>query len=409
MEPPAQQSFLCTNCGKAIKWTPAIAGKNGRCKCGATIRVPLSMNAPAEEDFLYAVEPPVAPAAVIHAARPQPAANQQPARNIPASRNLGQSIAVLREIWIPAFVLLLGVGGLLAWLDFQGRLFFSAVVVALLAAGATMVIKTLVLCLFAWQVAKSNGGSFGNVPATVLKIAALVVVLDAATLWTWAAMVATGAITPSGQFYITKTLAIMFLSTLLVAALIVQLLYGLHGDEANFFSRFIAGGNLALNVVLLISVTIFVYSLSRSARRTLASAPIPVPTIRIPTPAAPPAPYQQPAVRAEPGPDQKIAILVNQGSPVVFEGRDWTKMFLYRPADKPISAMIEQMYAAGAKRVYVQPFNSSPRVYVDLPSGDDQRAACLKVARQFHALNESASISPDDTTGARFLEIDINR
>lgn len=53
--------FQCNECGRRMRWSPAIAGRTGRCKCGAVVRVPEAIEPPAEVDLLDALAQPTAP------------------------------------------------------------------------------------------------------------------------------------------------------------------------------------------------------------------------------------------------------------------------------------------------------------------------------------------------------------
>ncbi|HUB25928.1 MAG TPA: hypothetical protein VL992_10910, partial [Tepidisphaeraceae bacterium] len=277
MDSQIKQSFNCTACGKAIKWTAAIAGKMGKCKCGATIQVPKSIDPPAaEDDFLYGVEPTIAPESIAPPRVSRPVSGPEVPVVEPESDSVVADEPIndyYHEVQIPLGVLAAGAAGMLGWAAFHGLNLVGAAIVGGMIAGAVMVVKTVVLTFMAWSLARRSGGSLGYFWTTVLKIAALVLILDAATLWTWTIMEQTGAITPHGQFYIGKTILIMFLATLVVAALIVQFLFGLYGDEANLFSRFVAGGNLGLNVLLIITLIIIGHAVRNAANQTAAATP----------------------------------------------------------------------------------------------------------------------------------------
>lgn len=111
----------------------------------------------------------------------------------------GLSPELLREFILPAVVLVLGFVAMMGWLSYHGSLVAVAVVTVLFLATVAMVVKTIILSLFAWYLAGKTGGSFGNPLSTILKIAGLVVALDAAIVWTLNAMVGLGMITRRGE------------------------------------------------------------------------------------------------------------------------------------------------------------------------------------------------------------------
>ena len=216
--PSSIPTFQCNQCGRRMNWSPALAGKRGRCKCGATVQVPATVEAQAgldaEEDLLSALETPIRPVVQPTQYAHQPVlaaplayARQAPPRDASAGAAMHE---LAREFYIPAVVLAVGFGCILGWLAHHGRFIFAAVVIVMFLAGLLMIGKTVALSLFAWFLARSNGGSFGHPLGTILKIAGLVVTLDAATLWALSGMVATGAITRRGGLYPIHTIVLLF-------------------------------------------------------------------------------------------------------------------------------------------------------------------------------------------------------
>ncbi len=64
-------SFMCATCGKRFRWRPEIAGRKGKCGCGAIFQAPMTMSAAAAPDDLYdIVETPQSPAPSSVAASP---------------------------------------------------------------------------------------------------------------------------------------------------------------------------------------------------------------------------------------------------------------------------------------------------------------------------------------------------
>jgi hypothetical protein len=309
-------------------------------------------------------------------------------------------------------VLVFGFAAILAWLEFHGRFVVQAIVLMVLLAGTAMVVKTIMLSLLAWYIASTSGGSFGNPLTTILKIAGLIVGLDAATLWTWTAMVAVGAITPSGQFYIGKTLLVLFLVTLVAAAIVAQLLYGLHGDEANLFSRFIAGGNLVMNVLLLVGLVVVVHALANAVLHAKAVAANSIPT----SANQPQTASSASAANITTDADRQIASRIGRGDPSILEGRDWEMSILFGKKEKPLGALIDQMYIAGAMKVYVDTFGDGrtdptagpAKIYVELPSSTEQRAACFDLAGEFQDQNRNVIAPVTTPKSARFLEMDMH-
>ena len=92
-----------------MKWSPAIAGKRGRCKCGATVQVRATVEPPveAEDDLLSALEKPIRPVVEPSAyanepsvALPPPAPPPAYARPAPQAQASLASKELVREIYI---------------------------------------------------------------------------------------------------------------------------------------------------------------------------------------------------------------------------------------------------------------------------------------------------------------------
>jgi len=84
-----------------MKWSPAIAGKRGKCKCGATIEVPRSIEPPAEEDRLGALDIPLQPVEESSQAAPASAPLSYATRPARA----GATGVTARKIWLSAGVM----------------------------------------------------------------------------------------------------------------------------------------------------------------------------------------------------------------------------------------------------------------------------------------------------------------
>ena len=66
MPTTTEVKFSCNQCGREFRWKPEIAGKQAKCKCGATVTIPKSPpppppppppkeEEPADLDGLYAL------------------------------------------------------------------------------------------------------------------------------------------------------------------------------------------------------------------------------------------------------------------------------------------------------------------------------------------------------------------
>jgi hypothetical protein len=394
-----------------MNWSPAIAGKRGRCKCGATVQIPARLETPAEsdtgDDLLSALEIPIRPIEqpTQYAHQPVLAAPLAYATPAPRAASAAALPELAREFYIPAVVLVVGFGSILGWLAHHGRFVFAAVVIVMFLAGLLMIGKTVALSLFAWFLARNNGGSFGHPLGTILKIAGLVVTLDAATLWALSGMVATGAITRRGGFYPIHTIILLFLVTFVVALLIAHIVYRLDEDEAKLFGRFIAGGNLAINVVL-VFILVVIGQNAANARRARAAAVASASSANSPASTLPSSGIIETAA------DRRIESRLSKGAMFIKDPQEWETSIAYGRKNIPVSNLLDQLSVAGASRIYVDTAPARAgitRIYVDLPETPAQRDACFAVAAEWTQNNPKTIVTPQPPTTARFMQIDILR
>ncbi|HEY2586359.1 MAG TPA: hypothetical protein VGI81_11400 [Tepidisphaeraceae bacterium] len=402
-----------------MRWGPAIAGKRGRCKCGAAIQVPASI-APAvpveqEEDLLSALEVPIKPIVEpnSYANEPTYAAATTAAPTLAYARPAAlpgaaseKTKELVREIYIPMGVLVLGYAGILAFLAYHGAFLFAAIFGTMILASVLMVAKTLVLSVWAWAKARTNGGSFGHPLGTVLKIAGLVVSLDAATLWAIQIMMATGVI--SGRHYVRGTVTILFLATFAIAAVISYLAYGLRDDEATFFSRFMASGNLTMNVLLLVVGLSIARSAATAARQANYAPAVQAASEDDDGTGAP---TLRPPVRVVLTPaDRRIDNYMLNNAPYVVPPKEWPKSPVYKPEDAPVGPFLAQLAATGSPQVRVDTLarrGGVIRIIVELPTDPDRRDACCGLATDFRTANPQTLLLPEPPTNARFMVIDV--
>lgn len=99
------------------------------------------------------------------------------------------------------------------------------------------------------------------------------------------------------------------------------------------------------------------------------------------------------------------------------EGRDWETSPGFGKQDRPVGRLIDQMYNAGAIKVYVDRLGADRAdptarlltIDVELPGGADQHQACFNAVAEFQKTNPQCFVSPDLSTTARYLEIKIPR
>lgn len=205
-----------------------------------------------------------------------------------------------------------------------------------------------------------------------------------------------------GRIYIRniKYLLFMLLAVTFVVALIVSYgAFGLRDDEAGFFSKFMAGGNLTMNVVLLIVVASMASSVAQQARTNAALAsklaaaakPRVVRVVLTPT-------------------DRELDNYMLTNAPYVLPPKEWPKSPVYKPEDAPVGPFLEQLEATGSPQVRVDTLarrSGVIRIIVELPTDPDRRDACCGLATDFRTANPQTTLEPEPPTDARFMEIDV--
>ena len=290
---------------------------------------------------------------------------------------------LIHEVYAPLAVLMAGFLSVIVWasMNYHGQFAIVAMAVTAAISFILLFIKTGILAMVIWYIASQSGGSMGSPLTMVLKIAALLIFLDAAETWIADLMRATGAITPAGRGPVALIGCSLFVS-FVIAVLVSRYAYGLEGSAARTFGRVVAIGNWAMNWTVVLVLGALVHALIAGFGRT--SAPRPVMTNAVPAGYAP-------AVIASSDPDHQVAYRISKGSPLVVEGREWKQTTLILSRDKPVSALIDHLYDAGAQKVYIDVVGDGSggpgpaKAYVELPTDDAQRAACQDVARGFQS------------------------
>jgi len=222
-------------------------------------------------------------------------------------------------------------------------------------------------------------------------------------------MIDTGMTSASGRGP-RGTIMLQLLVLVFTALFVARFIYKLDDDEATTFGCLMAIGNLVVNVLLVITVTAAIHlaiARSKNAAKPASLAPsnvnssVTTKTIAIgivPTDA-----------------DREIAHRISHGT--LFEGREWKQTTFLRDRDKPISALVDRMYSAGALKVYVDMIgdrtdqqalaaDGAAKVYVELLSDQAQRTACVEIAWNYCRANGMNALFATPYT-RQFLSIDL--
>lgn len=367
------ESFSCDSCGKRYKWKPEIAGRKVRCTCGATLQVPQAQ--------VLAYQPPVKVSST-------------------------DSIDLVPDIYVPVGLMIAGVIAFIAWGVLETKWTTRGLTFVTITVAVGWLIKIALLSFVAWKMAKNSGGNFGNPLATILKIAALIVVLDALFFWLHTAMQAMGAISSHGKGP-SGTLWLELLVFLLIGIITARYIFRLGDEEAEFFGKSIVYGNIILNILLLIVLVAGVNMLKTSqARANAVAAARAVP------------PTSAPLTSALGLADMQINRLIARGEPFIYEGRDWKTAVLHTSQDRRIIDLLARLYDIGAPRVYIdmmpEPSNGSldhrtAKAYIELPSDPGKIAACLDAVKTYRLIAKLPAIPMTVPPGSKFLAVDLKQ
>lgn len=313
----------------------------------------------------------------------------------------------LHDFYWPAALLILGCLELVVWVIHQGRWETIHAFDVSLIAVAVIMAKVAIVSGVVWLFVRRTIGDLGKPKATVLKIAALVVFLDAVVVWLIVGMHATGMISPSGSGAWSREAIELVLMVLIFAALVVtRFLYNLDSDDAISYGCWIALGNVVMNVVLLVAVTAGLHFLL-----TARMQPTPTSSTNLPVNA-----HSHAAAPGWTKADLQITREIRSHSPFVIDGRDWEQAHIQK-ADAQIHHLIDRFYAAGAIKVQVGVVASraqimsgqfSHKLYVRLPVEESAKSVCVNIAREYQARNGHAQASQGIVVTPLFLTVVVN-
>jgi hypothetical protein len=379
------EMFKCEQCGRQFHWRSEIAGKKAKCGCGAVLTVPMSIE---DEIFDFAPSEPVP--MPTNAMRNRPVvASVPPARtplqydrHEPSARSDFDSFySKPRDFYFPTAALAIGFIALLIWAISSGAsgaglfLFTGYVTIATL-------IKTAVMIGAAFVIAPMAGVSFGGVWTAILKLAAIVVVTDAAMFWLQEIMVATGAVSPSGRSP-RGTMLVNLLLAGTIIAILLKIFFDMDRDEVGMIATPLAILNRVLNFVMMLVLLGIVAALQAPPTTPAPATPTAAPTTATPT--LPPAPPQVSQA------DTAIADAIKVKAHIE-EALGYYERSLGKRTHRDF---VRELYGLGARKVYFRKDLKTTvgpvGVIVELPEASDQRAAILKRIISFIETNKLSS------------------
>jgi hypothetical protein len=305
----------------------------------------------------------------------------QPAVDEKARRFMKNLADPVRDIYVPVGLLVVGFLGALVWVIAQTNWGAPGLILVSVVTAVTTLVKTIAVVVLAFALAPALGISFGTYGSAILKFVAIIVFIDSARLWLEVIMQSTGALPASGRGAHGSTL-VDLLFTFALAAVALYFLFGIDDSESRSFIGAMAFAIVFLDLVLAVVAHAAVHAVVTAARPRPAAAPAPaVAPVKPPTVAAtkPATPLVIPTAA-----DQEITRRVRDRSAIVMEGREWRDKFL---ADNRSRRLVEQMYGAGARKVYVDVLaggsRQTPKMYVELPLDPAAARQCVEASQEY--------------------------
>jgi hypothetical protein len=193
----AEARITCEGCKKSYAWKRELAGKRVKCKCGITIHIPKPPEPATEPEDMYDLAPSEEPAkpkkrlpiqtvppGLATAAVPGiPGAALPYAAPVRDRMSNDTLMDMTRDVYAPVALLALGVILYLACFAFRFHLTSAGIVAVSVGLFIMTVVKAILLVGFAMVLANPLGVSFGGIWTATLKLAAVAVICDGATAW----------------------------------------------------------------------------------------------------------------------------------------------------------------------------------------------------------------------------------
>lgn len=438
----------CGKCKRTYSWKPERAGKKAKCQCGNIITMPMRPPQPKEPepvddldalselaaDANNAVVIPAPMRAVPAAVAASVAKPKTLSYVTPRVRDESGMVAhgrlhdPIRDLFAPVGLIITGAVGSLAYACLQTNLGVTGLAVVSVLTALLTVIKIGALFGAALMLAPLLGISFGLFWPAVLKFAGIIIFIDSAELWINVILRATGGISPSGKTSIYILFVWFGLAVTLMAGLCAYL-FSLDASEVSMLTLPLV--ILSWVIGLIVSVVLF-FALAAMAIAVVAAHPptiampitapivsaLPIGAARALTTPPPPAPA---APTGPPNFDSEIERRIHppNGRSEVIGANKWIQMTGRNGAANPTNQLIANMYGAGAVNVYIDLFGGMRQpaipgamgslMYVQLPAGNAQIAACVTLAQSYRTQMGENPNSPADGVTKEFLVIDLGR
>ena len=311
------------------------------------------------------------------------------------------------DFYAPLIVLVLGLVAGALWIVIEHDWQFRRLVINSLGIVGFECIKVGVLIALVLVRARTWEFSFGTLRATILKITAAVIFIDAGRAWLHVGMTATGMISasgkgPAGAFWL-DVMAMLF-----IAILLARFVFGMDDENGGALVAVTGMLNWVLDLLLKLLLIAGVYVAAAAHHLRPAQTPANSQSSQQAAPAT--------RISVSQG-DTEIRRRIKSDGPLVLSGREWQQNCdLTRSSDAMIAKLISQLYAAGAAAVYVDNGRDlvhqegEPResdIFVNLPTGDPARSDCIKLCREYRPGYGPPVVVIGDPAHDNFLDLQL--
>ncbi len=268
----------------------------------------------------------------------------------------------VRDLYVPSGLIAAGLLGSLIFVFAQTHLGINGVMIVCVLVSILTAIKIGALIFAALALAPLIGISFGILSHAILKFTAIIIFIDAATLWVDVIFKATGAISPNGLTPILYLMFVHFALAVMMLGGLCAYLFSLDWNEVAMLAvpmailSWIVG--LIVSVILFALLAAFAVAIVATHPQTIPFA-IPAPPVASAGPAATASGSGLGAAPAATGAannvDNDIARRIHppNGRTAVITANLWMQTNHFTTADKQACDFISKMYAAGAVNVYI--------------------------------------------------------
>jgi hypothetical protein len=307
-----------------------------------------------------------------------------------------------KDIYAPSGLLVLGFLAFLAWFVCWWDWSRSASKLVFALCGIAIVMKITVLALVVWLVTPKSGGTYGRPIVAILKIAAIVLILDATYLWLAAGMNDAGMTQGWGRL---ERAGLQIAVQIITAVLIKKFIYKFEGSEAMIFGGLMVFANSILNFALIVQLAAAINPYIASQARIIPGS---VANEEMRKAMA----MNKHAISLSSSEvDGQVIHRIAMGGLVEFDSKYHRGMSLPGTWTGVTGKLMDQLFAAGVHKVFFYLGDGVTagfkQVIVELPVEPGERAACLEVAGRYRRDSKLRWPEARNFIGDKYIIIDL--